>query len=91
MLFLYPYFKGIAPNRGMVYRWIGPGNGNSWVAENPPPEKTNTKTDETTHFRFDPITKRYQITFTLTFTDGTSSYGDAGSGICERVPAKQSN
>jgi hypothetical protein len=90
VLFLYPYLKGIAPNRGMVYRSIGPGNGSSWVAENPPPEKTNLKTDEN-HFRFEPITNRYQMTFALTFTDGTSSYGDAGSGICEKVPPKQSN
>jgi S1-C subfamily serine protease len=84
-----PYFNGIAPNTDLIYRWTGPGTGDSWVLDQTPSSPV-VKTQKTL-LRIDPTTRRYRITAILSFADGTSTYGDAGSGTCEKIPTRQSN
>ena len=83
------YFDGMAPNTDLIYRWTGPGTGDSWVLDQTPSSPV-VKTQKTL-LRIDPTTRRYRITAILSFTDGTSTYLDAGSGTCEKIPTRQSN
>jgi hypothetical protein len=82
------YFDGMAPNTDLIYRWTGPGTGDSWVLDQTPSSPV-VKTQKTI-LRIDPTTRRYRITAILSFTDGTSTYEDAGSGRCEKIPTRQS-
>jgi S1-C subfamily serine protease len=80
------YFKGVAPNIDVVYRWAGPGTGNSWVLDQLP-SNSSIKTSKA-FLRVDPTTRRYQITGIINFTDGDSTSTNAGSGTCEKVPRR---
>ena len=83
------YVKGVAPSIDSVFRWSGPGTGNSWFRDFPPP-RPDIKAGRLL-LQIDPTTRRYRMGDELTFADGTSLHEDQRFGTCERIPKKQSN
>jgi len=82
------YVKGMAPSIDSVFRWSGPGTGNSWFRDFPPP-RPDIKAGRLL-LQIDPTTRRYRMGDELTFGDGTSLREDQRIGTCERIPTKQS-
>ena len=83
------YVKGVAPSIDSVFRWSGPGTGNSWFRDFPPP-RPDIKAGRLL-LQIDPTTRRYRMGDELTFADGTSLHEDQRFGTCERISKKQSN
>jgi hypothetical protein len=82
------YVKGVAPSIDSVFRWSGPGTGNSWFRAFPPP-RPDIKAGRLL-LQVDPTTRRYRMGDELTFADGTSLHEDQRFGTCEKIPAKPS-
>ena len=61
-----------------------------WIDENDHSSNPLVKTDKTS-LSFEPTTLRYVMRTVMTFTDGNTVVNDVVSGMCEKIPAKQSN
>lgn len=81
-----PYDKGVKIG-DVYYRRAG---GDLWIDENDHSSNPLVKTDKTS-LSFEPTTLRYVMRTVMTFTDGNTVVNDVVSGMCEKIPAKQSN
>ena len=79
-----PYDKGVKIG-DVYYRRAG---GDLWTRDDKP--SNSLIQTEKTSLSFEPTTLRYVMRLVTTFTDGSTVVNEVVSGMCEKIPAKQS-